>query len=85
MTAPTKTERRKQIRLLQELRLRLKHDGDMAVHGIGRQEIGYKMQDQAFAIGVALEYMAQHVNLETGELTVSLEPDARQRKRGVMG
>ncbi len=74
MTAPTKTDRRKQIRLLQELRARLKRDGDMAVHGIGRQEIGFKMQDQAFAVGVALGYMARHMNLETGELTVSLEP-----------
>ncbi len=74
MTAPTKTDRRKQIRILKELRERLQRDGDMAVHGIGRQEIGYKMQDQAFAVGVALGYMARHMNLETGELTVSLEP-----------
>ncbi len=74
MTAPTKTDRRKQIRILEELRERLKRDGDMAVHGIGRQTIGFKMQDQAFAIGVALGYMARHVSLETGELTVSLEP-----------
>ncbi len=72
--APTKTDRRKQIRLLRELRERLKRDGDMAVHGTGRREIGFKMQDQAFAIGVALGYMARHVNLETGELTISLEP-----------
>ncbi len=74
MTAPTKTDRRKQIRTLKELRERLKRDGDMAVHGIGRQEIGYKLQDEAFAVGVALGYMARHMNLETGELTVSLEP-----------
>ncbi len=29
---------------------------------------------RAEAIGVALGYMEQHVNLETGELTISLEP-----------
>ncbi len=73
MTAPTKTDRRKQIRLLRKLRERLKRDGDMAVHGVGRQVIGFKLQDEAFAVGVALGYMARHVNLETGELTISLE------------
>ncbi len=72
--ATTKTDRLKQIRLLQELRARLKRDGDMAVHGIGRQEIGFKLQNEAFAVGVALGYMARHMNLETGELTISLEP-----------
>ncbi len=73
MTAPTKTQRRKQIRLLRELRERLKRDGDMAVHSVGRQEIGFKLQDQAYAIRWALGYVERHVNLETGELTVSLE------------
>ncbi len=74
MTAPTKTDRRKQIRILKELRERLKRDGDTAAHTAFRQKIGYKLQDEAFAVGVALGYMARHMNLETGELTVSLEP-----------
>ncbi len=75
MTAPTKTERRKQIRLLQDLRQRLKDSGDMAVHSMvaAVASKGFKLQDEAFAVGVALGYMARHVNLDTGELTVALE------------
>ncbi len=75
MTAPTKTDRRKQIRHLRELRERLKRDGDDKVHSMIAAVVskGFKLHDEAFVVGVALGYMARHVNLETGELTISLE------------
>ncbi len=76
MTATTKTDRRKQVRLLQDLRQRLKDSGDDKVHSMvaAVASRGFKLHDEAFAIGVALGYMARHMNLATGELTVSLEP-----------
>ncbi len=74
--ATTLTDRRKQIRLLQDMRQRLKDRGDDKANSAIAAEArkGYRLHDEAFAIRWALHYVEQHVCLETGELTVSLEP-----------
>ena len=72
----TKTDRLKRIRLLRELRVRLKDSGDMNVNGLGYGVgIGFRLWDEAHAIRWALGFVEQHVNLETGKLTISLEPE----------
>ncbi len=72
----TKTDRLKKIRLLRELRVRLKDSGDMNVNGLGYVVgIGFRLWDEAHAIRWALGFVEQHVNLETGKLTISLEPE----------
>ena len=76
MNAPlacTKTDRRKNIRLLRELGERLKSSGDMAVHGVSRGGAGFSLWDEAHAIRWALSYVERHVNLRTGELTIPLD------------
>ena len=69
------TDRRKKIRLLQELGTRLKASGDMNVHGLGRENIGFKLWDEAHAIRFALGYVERHVSLETGKLTIPLDAE----------
>ena len=73
--AMTPADRRKKIRLLQELRASLRRDGDRAVHDLCKKSVGFKLWDEAHAIRWALGYVEQHVNLETGKLTISLEPE----------
>ncbi len=66
----TKTDRLKKIRLVQTEIERLKSKG----RGYGvASEAAWKL---AHAHRMMLNYTAQHVNLETGELTISLhEPE----------
>ena len=71
--AMTPTDRRKKIRLLQELGTRLKSSGDMAIDRVGTEVVGFKLWDEAHAIRWALGYVEQHVSLETGHLTISLD------------
>ena len=73
--AMTPTDRRKKIRLLRELRTRLKADGDRAVHGLGKENMGFKLWDEAHAIYWALGYVERHINLETGKLTIPLDAE----------
>ena len=73
--AMTPTDRRKKIRLLQELGVRLKASGDMNAHGVGRGDMGFKLWDEAHAIRWALNCVARYCDLETGKLTISLEPE----------
>ena len=81
MTEPattTKVDRRKTIRILRELNDRFQAEGDRKIHSpnlvVARK--GYQAHDEAYAIRVALGFVGRHVNLETGELTISLsEPE----------
>ena len=75
--AMTPADRRRKIRRLQEKSVRLKHDGDRAVHAHPQESgVGFTLWDEASDIRFALGYVARHVNLETGELTISLnEPE----------
>lgn len=78
MTSPfatNKTDRRRRVRLLRDLAEHLKHHGDDKVNNALADEArkGFRYHDEAYAIRWALDYVARHVNLETGELTVSLE------------
>ncbi len=73
----TKTERRKQTRLLRELAERLDHSGNLKANNAVAAEArkGHWMHDDAFAILWALGYVERHVNLATGELTIPLEDE----------
>ncbi len=73
--AVNKTDRRKRIRLLRELAKHLKDAGDDKANNALADEArkGFRYHDQAWAINWALGFVGQHMNLETGELTISLE------------
>ncbi len=76
--ATNKTDRRKRIRLLRELRERLKATAELRANNAIAAEArkGFALEDEAYAIRWALGYVARHVNLETGELTIPLhEPE----------
>ena len=73
--AMTPADRRKKIRLLHGLRMRLKCSGDMNAHSVNPTNMGYQLWDEAYAIRWALDYVARHVDLESGKLTISLEPE----------
>ncbi len=75
--ATTKTDRLKKIKLLQAMGEDLKYRGNIRANCVGEQKraMGFKLWDEAHAIRWALSYVGQHVNLETGELTISLEPE----------
>ena len=71
----TKTDRRKNIRLLRELRQHLKNTAQIRAHSAVAAEArkSFRLEDEAYAIRWALDYVARHVNLETGELTIPLD------------
>ena len=71
--AMTPTDRRKKIRLLRELRVRLKASGDMSARGVGRGDMGFQLLDEAHAIRWALNCVARYCDLETGKLTILLD------------
>lgn len=76
--ATTKTDRRKNIRLLRELRQHLKDTAQIRAHNAVAAEArkSFKLEDEAYAIRWALGWIERHVNLETGELTIPLhEPE----------
>ena len=77
-TATTKTDRRKTIRILRELEKRLQYSGDQKINdaNAARARKGFRLYDEAYAIRVALGFMGRHVNMETGELTISLDEPA---------
>ena len=73
--AMTPADRRKKIRLLQEMVAKKKRDGDKAIHDVDRRGVGFALWDEAHAVRWALGYVERHVSLQTGELTISLEPE----------
>ena len=81
MTSPrerfvtTKTDRLKKIKLLQAMGEDLKYRGNIRANCVGEQKRarGFKLWDEAHAIRWALGWIERHVNLETGELTISLD------------
>ena len=76
--ATTKTDRRKQIRILRERNARFQAEGDRKIHSQDPSisDQGYAAHDEAYAGRWALGFVARHVNLETGELTIPLsEPE----------
>ncbi len=73
--AMTPTDRRKKIRRLTKMMTKKKSDGDKAVHGLNQTSTGLEMWDDAHAIRWALNCVARYCDLETGKLTISLEPE----------
>ena len=72
--AMTPTDRRKKIRRLQEMMARKQSDGNRAVHDHCKDSsVGFALWDDSNAICWALGYVERHVNLLTGELTISLD------------
>ena len=76
--ATTKRERRKWIRRLQNMEKRSQSTGDRQVDSTDRsvRDKGYAAHDDAYAVRKALGYVERHVNLSTGELTISLSEPA---------
>ena len=66
----TKTDRRKNIRLLRELRQHLKDTAQLRANNAIAAEArkAFRLEDEAYAIRWALHYVARHINLETGEV-----------------
>ena len=73
----SKRDRRKNIRILQGRLANCDRSGDIKKNNNAAAEAAKSFEDydEAYAIRWALHYVARHVNLKTGELTISLEPE----------
>ncbi len=72
----TPSDRRKKIRRLTEMGERLKRDGDKIVHDTNASaSVGFALWDDARAIDFALGYIARHMDLQTGKLSIPLEDE----------
>ena len=72
----TPSDRRKKIRRLQKKSERLKHEGDKIVHDqCADPSVGFAKWDEGRDIDFALGYVARHMDLQTGKLSIPLEDE----------
>lgn len=74
----SRRERRLKIQRLHELVGRLDHSAAAQQNSSnpGAETLAGRLKDDAYAVRWALDYVARHVNLTTGELTVSDNEEA---------